>query len=104
MSISQTSGRVRVSQAPHATRPQPEISTDGDDLIVQDHRVEILAWPGVVRAGIGAEIFAHAGVVVDPTDGAVVHLAPGAGLEEHRPGALERGDYTVVAWTAPVTP
>ena len=72
-----------------------------DDLLVEDEEVEVRAYPGVVRAGMGATVWAHAGVVVDAEDGAVVYLAPLARLEEWRPGALDRGTVQIIPWTPP---
>ena len=69
-----------------------------DDLEVEDAEVEVRAFPGVVRAGLGATVWARPGVVVDVVDGAVVFLAKGASLEECRPGALERGEVSVILW------
>ena len=76
-----------------------------DDLLVEDAEVEVRAFPGVVRAGLGATVWAHPGVVVDAEDGATVYLATGASLEEWRPGALERGTVSIIPWDPdPQTP
>ena len=83
---------------------QPEDPHGGelvDDLLVEDAEVEVRAYPGVVRAGLGATVWAHPGVVVDAEDGAVVYLAPRAYLEEWRPGALERGSVQIIPWEPP---
>ena len=83
---------------------QPEDPQGGelvDDLLVEDAEVEVRAYPGVVRAGIGSTVWAHPGVVVDAEDGAVVYLAPRACLEEWRPGALERGAVQIIPWEPP---
>lgn len=87
-----------------STRPGLEVHVDDvEDLFVEDAEVEVRAYPGVVRAGVGATVWAHPGVVVDAVDGAVIHLAPGASLEECRPGALERADVSVIPWhTSPL--
>lgn len=82
------------------TDPTPGVGTEDvlEDLLVEDAEVEVRAYPGVVRAGIGATVWAHPGVTVDAVDGAVVYLAPGASLEESRSGAVERVDISVISW------
>lgn len=101
---------MTTQQAPHQGRPgshatvvdQPDELLPNrelvDDLLIEDAEVEVRAYPGVVRAGLGATVWAHPGVVVDAEDGAVVYLAPGASLEEWRPGALERGTVHIITW------
>lgn len=92
-----------VVDQPDELLPNPELV---DDLLIEDAEVEVRAYPGVVRAGLGATVWAHPGVVVDAEDGAVVYLAPGASLEEWRPGALERGTVQILRWdpTATIDP
>lgn len=68
------------------------------ELELEDCAAVVKAYPGVVVAGPGATVWAHPGVVVDPQDGSVVHLAAGAQLLEDRPGALEQGLISVLAW------
>lgn len=72
-------------------RPCPE-------LLVEDETVEVLNYDGVVIAGLGATVYAHAGVTVRPEVGSVVHLATGADIDEPLTGALERADYTITTW------
>lgn len=84
-------GRTTVDVVAMATTEVPE-------LYLEDCEVVIRSYPAVVVAGIGATVWAHPGVVVDAQPGSVVHLAPGAQLLEERPGALERGEMTVLDW------
>lgn len=72
--------------------------TDLPELHLEDCAVVVCSYPGVVVAGVGATVWARPGVVVDAQPASVVHLAPGAQLLEERPGALERGDITVLTW------
>lgn len=76
---------------------------DMPDLYLEDCEVLIRSYPSVVVAGLGSIVWAHHGVVVDAQAGSIVHLAPGAQLLEERPGALECGELTVLAWD-PRTP
>lgn len=74
------------------SRPHPEV-------VVEDQTLQVCRYDGVVRAGLGAVIYASDGVVVDAGSGSEIHLAPGAALEEEPPpGALESLDVCVVRW------
>lgn len=69
------------------------------DVLVEDNRVVVRHYDGVVRAGLGAVVFAGAGVTVDALSGSEVHLAPGGALAEPpAPGALESLEVCVVTW------
>lgn len=68
------------------------------ELLVEDETVEVLNYDGVVVAGLGSTVYAHAGVTVRPEIGSVVHLAAGADVDEPLTGALERADYTLTTW------
>ena len=76
----------------------PPVSRETCTLTVEDQVVEVFSFPGTVTLGIGATGYIHPGVCVDVDAGAVAYLAAGAHLVTNRPGALERGDITVVAW------
>lgn len=74
-------------------RPHPDID-------LEDTRVRVRDYHGVVRAGLGAVVYAEPGVVVDAGAGSEVHLAPGAHLEEPAPlGSLEAIDRCITTWT-----
>jgi|APEBP8051072661_1049379.scaffolds.fasta_scaffold02029_5 hypothetical protein len=97
-------GSISSTPAGRLSLPSPASRDTVEDLEILDETVEVLDWPAVVRLGLGAIGYIHPGNVVDVTDGATAYLAPGAHLEEIRPGALERGDITVVPWTPPDRP
>lgn len=72
---------------------------------IEDLVIEVHPDDGPVELGVGAVAYVHPGAVVDATAGSVAYLAPGAQLLEDRPGALERGEYTVTRWAGyPVLP
>lgn len=73
-------------------RPHPAV-------LVEDNTVVVMHYDGIVRAGVGAIVYAASGVVVDPQAGSEVHLAQGAYLEESpAPGAMESLEVSVVPW------
>lgn len=82
-----------------------QVPTPHPDVLVEDNRMVVTHYDGVVRAGLGAVVFAGAGVTVDALSGSEVHLAPGGCLvEPPAPGALESLEVCVVAWDGgPVT-
>lgn len=81
--------------------PQPH-----PDVLVEDARVVVTHYQGVVHAGLGAVVWAEADVTVDALSGSEVHLAAGAHLlEAPAPGSLESLELSVVDWDgSPVTP
>lgn len=94
MTAELTAQASRVELLDGSDVPQPH-----PDVVVEDQVVEVRRYDGVVRAGLGAVVYAACGVVVDAGSGSEVHLAAGASLEEApAPGALESLDLSVVAW------
>ena len=70
-----------------------------DGSLLEDCTLTLSAEDPPVRAGIRCEIWALPGAtILSATDGAILHLAPGAHLEDLDPGLLERAQVTVTTW------
>ena len=90
------------SLLPADTHLAPGVDVLAGDLFIDSCAVRVRAFPGTVRVGYGALVYAHSGVSLDLAsagDGTTIYLAPGATIEEPpTPGALEACEVTVVPW------
>ncbi len=77
------------------------IFTEDPVTVLEDVIVEVRSWATPLELGLGVTAYVHPGVVITAvSDGAIVHLAPGAHIEDLDSGALESAAVTVTPWTA----